>query len=600
MAITKKKKKKAATPKRVVDELYQRYTDNVIQTLASDQFYGFFLENLKQGERNFQFSNRQLKKSVDEEWVKAVEACIEPFNNIIMNPRNFIITKEEIVNVAVARQSTPDVIRHLTTHGAYVDEVNEDNVRPNHLLNKFNEDTWNTYENRFVFTLLEKTVDFVSKRYNALFAISGDEFGTFLKADTFSKNHQDYVKVNLDIRLRKNEEELNDDEDSTNILTRVAKLNEKLSIYNGSQFAKTMRMYARVKNPIVKTNAIRKNPNFKACYVLWEFLHAYTDIGYKIDIYEQSNQINAGFEEDIFHSIFFNYLILKNYLEQYQDRLIDTTRSYSKKTVKPRYIRQIVEEVVKNYDLPDVEVRKVLVDRVTKAQLAEMDSKERKRLVEEKQRQDGEKRKRDAIRKNKEQKRAQQERAKALRAKEEEKARRERELEKRRETVRKRAAAILGEMERFDKDLMNALNDRRRTAEELQRQLAALESNDTSLNHVKLSGKKSKETPKIPEPEEQKPLEIPQEAVQEAPAEEIPQPIAQEPTAEANPVPEETPSIPAVEEPAPTAEPEALLQPVTVPAQEVPPEEDSPNEAPESSRGGIRNLFDRLINPNRK
>lgn len=423
--VQRKKLSDKVNKKEYIDPVYEIYNKKLIEELEGQEFWEFFNDNIRKYERSFEFSNRKLEKYVDERWVLAVEACMDAFKNIIDNPRIFIKEEEEIVNVAVAKQSTPDVIRHLTTHGNYIDEISNDNVRPNHLLNKFKEDTWNTYENRFVYTLLEKTIDFVHVRYEAIFAAMGDEFGSFLKVNAQSKTRSDIMKINLDIRVKQNEEEnLSDDENSKSIYKRINDLEQMLGYYNTTKFSKQLRKFPRVKNPIVKTNAIQKNPNFKACYNLWVFLHNYHDIGYKINILEQDNTINENFEMDIYHSIFFNYMILKNYLADTADRKIDLNRDYKKKEIKPRFIKKIVEEIVKNYDAEATEVRKVLIEELTKQELLEISEKEREKLAAEKARSDAAARRANSKINSNKQKIAQLERAKKIRqAKEDEEKR---------------------------------------------------------------------------------------------------------------------------------------------------------------------------------
>lgn len=458
MAETRKKKEAVKAPKQYIDPVYQKYTDSVVSALGTDEFYQFFRENLNRGKRSYQFSNRKLEKTVDERWVKAIEDCMEAFRNIITNPRNFIMEQEEIVNVAVARQSTPDVIRHLTTHGMYIDEISDDNVRPNHLLNKFKEDTWNTYENRFVYTLLEKTTEFVSKRFEAIFAHMGEEFGAFLKVEAEAQNKKDIIRTNFDIRIKQNDDYYAKEGDD--IFSRIARLDRQLKDYMQSKFAQQLRKYARVKNPIVKTNAIQKNPNFKACYKLWVFIYNYTDVGYSINIYEQSNEITPEFEQDIYHSILFDYLILKNYLELPEDREIDPTQKFRKRVLKPKMIKKIIEEIVGNYDITDVEIRKILIEEFTKQQLIQLEEKERRQMVEQREREKAAKRKKEAEAKAREQKKRQLERAKQLREKEQEKARRVKALQKRQETIEKKAALCIAELDRFEEEKKTFLEKR--------------------------------------------------------------------------------------------------------------------------------------------
>ena len=140
---------------KTIDPIYKKYTSSVIKTLASTDFYQYFMDVIASGKTEYQFSNRRVEKEVDETWVKAIEAVIDPMQKIINNPRNFIMQEEIIVNVALAKKATPDTIQHLARHGDMIDSVKGTDVRPNRLMEKTKEDTWNTYENRFVYTLLE-------------------------------------------------------------------------------------------------------------------------------------------------------------------------------------------------------------------------------------------------------------------------------------------------------------------------------------------------------------------------------------------------------------------------------------------------------------
>ena len=447
--------------KRLIDPIYKKYASRVISAVASTDFYDYFMEVIGAGKNTYQFSNRHVEKSVDERWVIAVEDCIKPMEEIINNPRNFIMTEEAIVNVALAKKVTPDSIKHLAQHGDMIDSVTENSVKPNRLMEKFKEDSWNTYENRFVYTLLDMAWDFVDKRYDAIFQALGDECGSHLRMSSDARSLNEHIKAEVDIRIQEDEDLLSADEKSESIFARIARCHRILTTYKSSSFAKAMAKFGKIKPPLFPTNAIKKNPNFKACHRLWNFILSYNDIGYKIDIFEQSNEISEEFETDIKHSIMFDYIILKNYLQIKGDRLIDTTRAFKKKAMRPTYVREIIEEIVKNYDLPDVEVRKVLIEEIDKAQLLKLEEAERLRLVAEKEKEMKAKRlaeekeaRKKARAEEREKLRQEKERLKELerqeRRKEAEEKRLERQEEKRLEEEALWIEKIRGEIGRFD------------------------------------------------------------------------------------------------------------------------------------------------------
>ncbi len=405
-----------------IDQIYKQYTSRIIKYVSSTEFYDYFMMMVEGGKNTMQFSNRKVEKTVDETWVTAIEAVIKPMEEVINNPRNFIVQEEIIVNVALAKKITPDTVRHLAQHGSLIDRYDEvEGVRPNRLMEKSKEDSWNTYENRFVYTLLEMTYEFVNKRYEAIFAAMNEEDGAFLKLSTEAASYNESLSVNVDIRVRQQEDLLSADQKNESIFARIARLHRLLNNFRSTRFAKEVAKYGKIKPPLVRTNAIAKNPNFKACHKLWNFILAYNDVGYNINIYEQNPDISEDFMMDIYHSIMFDYIILKNYLDNPQDRQVHTNSKMKHRKLKPKFIKEIIEEIVKNYDLPDVEIRKILIEEITKAQLMKEEEAVRLKLVEEKEK---EMRKR----------RQEEERERARKAKEElkERIRQEKEAEKER------------------------------------------------------------------------------------------------------------------------------------------------------------------------
>ncbi len=411
-----------------IDPIYKQYASRLIKYVASTDFYEYFMAMLENGKNTMQFSNRKILKTVDETWVTAIEAAMKPMEEIINNPRNFIIQEEIIVNVALAKKVTPDTVQHLAQHGSLIDRYDdEEGVRPNRLMEKSKEDSWNTYENRFVYTLLEMTWEFVDKRYEAIFAAMNEEDGAFLKVSSNVSSYHESMNVNLDIRVRQQEDLLSTDQKNENIFARIARLHRLLANFRSTRFAKDVAKYGRIKPPLIRTNAIAKNPNFKACHKLWNFILYYNDVGYTIDIYEQNPDISETFMMDIYNSVLFDYLILKNYLENPEDREYHLDKKVKRKQLKPKFITEIIEEVVDDYDTPDVEVRRVLIEEMTKAELLQIEKEERRRLVEEKEREMNRRKQEEAREKARLEREAERERLRQEREAEKERLRQEKE-----------------------------------------------------------------------------------------------------------------------------------------------------------------------------
>ena len=445
--------KSGAQKKSLIDPLYQKFTKSVIRALGSTDFYEFFMDSISHAENEIQFSNRKMIKTVDTTWVDAIEERLEAFQNIIASPRNIINEEELVVNVANAKKAGSDVVRHLAQHASLVDRYDPDDgdVRPNRLMQKYREDTVGLYENRLVFTTMENAYQFVKVRHDALFSVMNDEFGAKLKVNSTMESATEHVHMDMFLHIKETAGALETDTKNQDVFERISRTYRVLNVFMNSQFAQQMAKLPRVKGSITKTNVLKKNKNYHKILELWDFLHDYDEIGYTIRVVEQSPEVSENLQRDIFHNVLFNYLVLKGYLEDEKDRQVPVASKEKRRTLKPKFIHEIIEELTEDYDLPDVEIRKVLIEELTKEQLMQEEAAERRRLVEEQ-----------AQRKKEEAERIRQEKDA-----EKERLRQEREAEK--ERIRQEKAA---EEERLQRERMEREMEERRRSKLIKQELS--------------------------------------------------------------------------------------------------------------------------------
>ena len=77
MAAAKKESTGTKKKQGLIDPVYQKFTKSVIRALGTTEFYDFFMDSISRAENEFQFSNRKLVKTVDLDWVDAVEDTLE-------------------------------------------------------------------------------------------------------------------------------------------------------------------------------------------------------------------------------------------------------------------------------------------------------------------------------------------------------------------------------------------------------------------------------------------------------------------------------------------------------------------------------------------
>ncbi len=454
--------KKSAT----IDAIYQKYARSVVRTLASTEFYEFFMDTISRAENHIEFSNVRQEKIIDPVWVDKINDSLEAFQRIISNPRNTIKEEDIIVNVAHAKRGGPDVVRHLAQHAQFVNEydAHTGEVKPNHLQQKLRDDSADIYENRFVYTVLESAHHFVRIRYDALFEVIGDEYGAKLKLESDLDSASETIHFDSFLHIKQKQSILDADEQNGDILALVAKIYRVLTMFLNTPFAQKMARLPRVKGTITKTNVLKKNPDYKAIVSLWEFLKAYDDIGYAINVTEQNPKITEQLQADIFNNIMYQYIVLKNHMDAEEERRVPTPTKQKKKTLKPKFIREIVEELTEDYDLPDIEIRKVLIEQLTKEQLMREEELERRRLVEEQ-----EKLRKEQKEKVRLEKEAEKERLRLEKEAEKERIAREKEAEKERQRVEKlkqqnldrRYATVIGkELDKFKNYLEDFVEQR--------------------------------------------------------------------------------------------------------------------------------------------
>lgn len=455
----------------VIDPVYEKFRKSVLRALGSNDFYRFFMESIARADNSIQFSNRKEVKTIDPLWIERIETALDGFQHVVSLPRQEIREEELIVNVAHAKKTGEDVVRHLASHASMVDDYNGDtgDVTPNRLMQKYREDSIGLYENRLVFTSLEMAHHFVKIRHDALFEAMSDEFGAKLKVRSDMDSATEHVHMESFLHIKNTASILDTDAKNREIFDRISRLYRMLGVFMNTEFARQMAKLDRVKGPIHKTNILKRNPYYRSAVDLLEFLRSYDQVGYVITVEEQNPVVDEQFQEDIFHNVLFQYLVLKSHLEDEQDRQVPLARKPKQRALKPKFIKEIIEEMVEDYDLPDVEIRKVLIEELTKEQLMAEEEAERRRIVEEQERRKKEEEERqEALRKAEEERLAAEKAAEEeARRKLEEEARNRAEAERIRQEVedRRRCGLFKAELEYFNDHFMEQLSLREKEAQ---------------------------------------------------------------------------------------------------------------------------------------
>ncbi len=483
-------------------DLYSVYKEKMTALSDENEYYSFMYDAISTGKNNFSQFNRFFEKKIDLRWVDAIESCIIPLDTIIRNPRKFIVQEEEIVAIERARKITAESVRHLAQHTNLIARVEDDTVTPHHILNVFREESFEIYENRFIFTLVKQLEWFIQERYNALINLADDENMSSVKMESTVQKGNELITFKMEIATQY-AGELEDGSKDKSVIDRIIKLKTIIDEFAHSSFMREMRNCTPVRPPIMRTNVILKDPNFRSCLALWQFVQSYNDVGYEITVKESDDMVSDEYRDDLYGVMANNYLLLKKNTVGESD----FRGKLKKRKLKPKFIKRLAEELVLNYDMDEAEIRKIFIDEMKlankkktagEAKIKEAIARalasenERKRLIEERIKAEIERKKeierrriereKARIAKEKELERIRKEKERArLKAKKEkelalEKARREKEKEKKRLAKLKEQQAIAAQKE---KERLALQKEKERIAKEkameLERQRKAAE-----------------------------------------------------------------------------------------------------------------------------
>jgi len=282
-----------------LDRLFDKI-DTSLYSLDNEEFTKYFDKAYQAGQNKLYQKNYSETKKFDRDWVQTVESYFPSLDKIIKNPRSDLKYEEEVTAIEKAKRINGKSVRHLSSHTHFIKEVDEnDQVIPKKILTTQAEMDFAVYENRFVATLINRLFLFVRNRY----LIIKDNVESFQKDHVYTESNflidETKVDFKIDISLKRELEDKTVNEKNYELLERVDRLEKLVEGLRNTQFVKTLSKLPPIHPPIMKTNVILKNPDFKNAYRLWLFLDRYSAIAYDVDVKEKIIEFDPRFAEHI-------------------------------------------------------------------------------------------------------------------------------------------------------------------------------------------------------------------------------------------------------------------------------------------------------------
>lgn len=265
-----------------------------------------FMQNVSS---DMSFKSEITNDSMSFDWVNEIEFSCPYLDNIVRNPKVALIKEEEVVKIEKARKITVASVKDLSKHTHFIEKIDRttNEVRPSKILIEHHEETFNTYENRFIYTLIDNMLKFIMRKEVALenFKTKNDKVLEYA-----ASTNNGYEKVNVELKISSKEmpkgsKENDFQKEIDELKKRVKKMKDYIASWKRSEMLKSLEKahVAFVVSPIKKTNMILKNPNFQIAMKLWDFLQTYdyddTD-GSKDGLDTTGNEVLKGILDESF------------------------------------------------------------------------------------------------------------------------------------------------------------------------------------------------------------------------------------------------------------------------------------------------------------
>lgn len=260
----------------------------------------FLFNELQQGEKTIYNKTVHETKIFDGNFLDVVIGAYPSLLKICRDPKKTLAYMQEVVAMEKAKKVDSESIRHLASHTQYIRDINEQNeVIPSKILSTYAEDNIGIYENRFIKSLINRVIVFLDTRLKLmdenLESISADEIRY---KNNIKLSHR---KIDLEMNIKISNEILDETQKARELFDKTKNALDKYRALKGTGLYQAVAKLKDVVPPIMKTNIILHNPDFKIAYNLWLYIDRTTEVGYNVQSDEKTNDDDDVILNDFNH-----------------------------------------------------------------------------------------------------------------------------------------------------------------------------------------------------------------------------------------------------------------------------------------------------------
>ncbi len=246
---------------------------------------------------------------IDGEWISEIEEGLKYVEKAVQEERQFIRVNGEVVPIEKVKRISKDSVEHLAKHSemiTHVPENEDDTVVPDKLYMVEKLSDYAVYENRFLYMLLSYLRDFIQFRLE--------------KIETLRRTYISDLSVSKKIETKKRTftfetkiyEQRTDnpypiaDAASAAMVKRIENCQSIINMLLDTDLMVQVAKTPMIKPPIVKTNVLKMNNNFKKALALYDYIASYKGMGFS---YEEVKSDFAPFSEQLADELAESFLL---------------------------------------------------------------------------------------------------------------------------------------------------------------------------------------------------------------------------------------------------------------------------------------------------
>lgn len=222
---------------------------------------------------------------IDEDWIQIIEEGMDHVEKAVRAERQFIRKQGEVVPIEKLKHVSTDTVTHLARHSELItkEPLDDEVLTPEKLYMAENLSDFAVYENRFLYMLLCYLRDFINIRLDKILEL-GKTYRFSAKLKKRIKIGKKSIRYTSEMLYEDKNDKLSENySDSISLIERIETAQRLVTSLLMTPLMKEVSKAPMLQPPIVRTNVLRMNVDFKAAFEMYGKLSSYGKDGYKIE-----------------------------------------------------------------------------------------------------------------------------------------------------------------------------------------------------------------------------------------------------------------------------------------------------------------------------